>query len=113
MERSFDLLRRIFNDNDNENPLMCFIEGLAERDRPKAKWIIKGAERHEDQVDNAIVEGMVAGMVAGFDVGFVYGQMFDLTDPEGKKYMETLRRKLIHDGTLMFVPREKKAEATK
>lgn len=106
MEKSFDLLNRIFNDVENMNTLVNFIGGMADEEGPEAIERCKNEEKDpEERLKMAFTEGECAGMTAGFNVGFVYGNMFEVVDPEGKEYVEALRKKLIHDGTLMFVPK--------
>jgi hypothetical protein len=110
MEKSFDLLNRIFNDLENERTLFDFVAFMAEEKRPEA---IKECKKQtlEDAVEAAFTEGLTAGIEAGFNVGLVYGNMFEVVDPEAKRYIEALRKKLIHDGTLMFVPKGRAKKA--
>jgi hypothetical protein len=111
MEKSFDLLNRIFNDVEMTNPLCAFVAGMAEEERSGAIEKCKKEKDRKDPVEEAFTWGVYAGMTAGFNVGFVYGNMFEVVDPEGKEYVEALRKKLIHDGTLMYVPKKRVAKA--
>ncbi len=107
MDKSFYVLTRIFNDLENMNPLNNFIGRMTEEEEPKAIGRCKEEKDPEERVKMAFTEGSCAGAVAGFNVGFVYGNMFEVTDPEGKEYVEFLRKKLIQDGTLMFIPKKR------
>ncbi len=102
MEKSFDLLNRLF---DIDNTLLNFVSRMSAEEEAEAIERCKGEKDPEERLRAALTEGECAGMVAGFNVGFVYGNMFEVVDPEGKDYVETLRKRLIHDGTLMFVPK--------
>ena len=107
MKKSFDLLYGIFNDIENKNTLFDFIAFMADQNRPKTIERCKKEKDREDPVDAAFTEGECAGMKAGFNVGFIYGNMFEVVDPESKEYVGILKKKLIHDGTLMFIPKKR------
>ena len=107
MAKEFDLLGQIF---DQDNSLLNFLSEMTDLDRQKVIEECK-EQIFEDPAEEAFSEGLCTGITAGFNVGFVYGNMFEVVDPEAKKYVEALRKKLIHDGALMFTPRERKARA--
>lgn len=110
MEKHLDLLD-IFKDPGVTPSLLDFVSFLADDyfTKEKEKALYEKLNSLDRQIGSEVTDYSCSIIEAAFNVGFLYGNMFDITDPEPKAQLEALKKKMIDDGTLMFVPREKNA----
>lgn len=119
MRMKFKKLFQMFNDEEDRlaDILSEIAEGLDEGESRKIFDEHTEALRNNDRelmlkVDAALGFLISAYMDVGFLAGFLFGQAFDMMDPEGLEEIHSLKARLEAEGAIRYWPREKKAPET-
>ena len=111
----FEKLFEIFYDENDR--LGDILSEMAEgQDQDESRKIlddhIEGLRNNDSglmlRLDEALATLRSAYMDVGFVAGFLFGQAFDMTDPEGLKEIHSLKARLEAEGVIRYWPRDKK-----
>lgn len=100
-DRLSDILSEVADGRDEDNPKKIFDD--------HTEWLRNIDLDKMLEVDEALGALMSAYMDVGFVAGFIFGQAFDVTDPEVLEEIHSLKARLEAEGAIRYWPRDKKA----